>query len=794
MREAVQNRGKIWPGMTVLFELRFGMNSSNRAGLDLFATSGLVLFLELACIRWFPAHVLYLTFFTNAVLMAAFVGMSIGCLLADRPARLLKHTPFFLVLALGAGLLIVRLRSEVERYVSVADQANPDVVFFGGEMSVLKQVEFRFPLEIILGIFFVLIALVMVGPGQEMGRAFNQVPYRGRAYSYNLLGSLTGIILFAIGSMIELPPVAWFGLSALGLIVFLSRGAERPSILTHAFLATAVALSLFTSGLLPGADNQPKTTWSPYYRIDYSPDDQTISTNLIGHQQIQPRGEPSVEPYALPYLFQRDVKSWPEYKRVLIIGAGSGNDLSRALQWCPPDARIDAVEIDPVIQRLGAEHHPDRPYSDPRMTLHLNDGRNFLRKAPAAEYDLVVFALIDSLVLQSGYSNLRLESYLFTTEAFRDVRRVLKPSGISAVYNFFRQGWIAARLRDEIRTAFDADPVMLTNPPKDTVNLNEFDRGFTVFFAGSEEVMRPLRSSFEKTGNTYWYPWAVPVPIDTPSGFRQSNDPPPPLKASGYEVPMDIGGQPIAPRWVRFRLAALEESGDDLPAATDDWPFLYTHKPSVPEHTVRGMLLMVLLSFGLWWTTAKLAGRAPTRDSKRCVEIGLLARSFFLGAGFMLVETKAVVHMALLFGGTWTVNTVVFAAVLLMSLAGNLIAMKLKPKNLTPFYVLLFASLILNVLIPMDAFLGLSPALQIGGACLLAFAPVACAGIIFSSSFARTQRPNQMFGANVAGALIGGLAENASMLLGFRYLILVAVGFYLLSSPGGSSKEAEPAA
>jgi hypothetical protein len=144
--------------------------------------------------------------------------------------------------------------------------------------------------------------------------------------------------------------------------------------------------------------------------------------------------------------------------------------------------------------------------------------------------------------------------------------------------------------------------------------------------------------------------------------------------------------------------------------------------------------------------------------------------------------------MALLFGGTWTVNTVVFAAVLLMSLAGNLLAMKLRPQNLTPYYIALFASLALNVLIPIDAFLGLPAALQIGGACLLAFAPVACAGIIFSASFARSQRPNQMFGANVAGALVGGLAENASMLLGFRYLILVAAAFYLLSGVGRGPK------
>src|SRR6478735_3147924 len=92
--------------------------SPGRPGLHLFAVSGLVLFLELACIRWFPAHVLYLTFFTNAVLLAAFVGMSVGCLLADRPARLLDRTPLFLALALGSGLAVVQLRGQIEQYVN----------------------------------------------------------------------------------------------------------------------------------------------------------------------------------------------------------------------------------------------------------------------------------------------------------------------------------------------------------------------------------------------------------------------------------------------------------------------------------------------------------------------------------------------------------------------------------------------------------------------------------------------------------------------------------------------------
>ena len=215
-------------------------------------------------------------------------------------------------------------------------------------------------------------------------------------------------------------------------------------------------------------------------------------------------------PYALPYLFQRDLKkpdgtaAWPEFKKVLIIGAGNGNDVARALMFLKndPSVEVDAVEIDPVIQQLGHDHHPDKPFQDPRVKVHINDGRNFLRKAKDGTYDLVVFALIDSLVLQSGYSNLRLESYLFTLECFKDVKRVLKPQGLYAVYNFFRQPWIAARINDQLRTAFDGvDPVVFTTPVTLEVLIDpppekaEFKPWMcTGFFAGSKEVVDPLRA------------------------------------------------------------------------------------------------------------------------------------------------------------------------------------------------------------------------------------------------------------------------------------------------------------
>ena len=197
------------------------------ARFDLFLVSGLILFLELACIRWLPAHVLFLSFFTNTVLLASFVGMSVGCLTARKPGRELNRTPYWLLGLVAAGLLVGVFRGKLERHTTVGDQNRPEVVFFGAETSALKPVEFTVPVDVVAGLFFLLTAAALVGPGQELGRAFNRVPSRTAAYALDLLGSLAGIGLFAACSWLQLPPVVWFGVVAAGLAYFLVTPGPR---------------------------------------------------------------------------------------------------------------------------------------------------------------------------------------------------------------------------------------------------------------------------------------------------------------------------------------------------------------------------------------------------------------------------------------------------------------------------------------------------------------------------------------------------------------------------------------
>ncbi|MBI4482744.1 MAG: hypothetical protein HY652_07630 [Acidobacteria bacterium] len=111
---------------------------------------------------------------------------------------------------------------------------------------------------------------------------------------------------------------------------------------------------------------------------------------------------------------------------MLIIGAGTGNDARIALDHGAE--YIDVVEIDPVILRWGQEIHPNRPYSDRRVHLHVNDARNFLQNTPR-KYDLVIFGTLDSQTLLSALSTIRLDNYVYTVESLAQAKAILKPSG-----------------------------------------------------------------------------------------------------------------------------------------------------------------------------------------------------------------------------------------------------------------------------------------------------------------------------------------------------------------------------
>ena len=352
-------------------------DESSRRTADLFLVSFLILFMELACIRWFGSMVVFLTFFTNIVLLAAFLGISVGCLAASSRRNLIDTViPILLVgMTLACVVLYVFTRySDV--MIDVGGQGSPQQIFFGTEYRARDLSRFVVPLEAVAGVFFVLIALTFVGLGQVMGRAFTTLPNRMVAYTVNIAGSLAGIAGFALVSYERAPPSVWFAVS-LGLCFYFLPGGR-------CCRSTRRSRCSCCWRSPPTRCPPSRRVWSPYYKISYQPALRTISTNNIGHQSMADVDQ-SAPAYALPHLLNRDAGG-PAFDSVLIIGAGSGNDVAAALHHGAHF--IDAVEIDPTINELGRRYHPNLPYADPRVTVHIDDGRSFVRQT-GKKYDLV---------------------------------------------------------------------------------------------------------------------------------------------------------------------------------------------------------------------------------------------------------------------------------------------------------------------------------------------------------------------------------------------------------------------
>jgi SAM-dependent methyltransferase len=401
----------------------------------LFAASALMLFLELALIRWTGSNVVHLAYFSNFVLLGSFLGIGVGFLRAGRVRRPPYYS--FITLAVLVDLVLA--------FPVTIDRSGGDVLYFTA-----VHIEGP-PAWLALPVIFVTVAVIMMGPGEVVGRCFGELT-RLDAYRFDLLGSLAGIAVFTALSFAGAPPVVWGLLVAVLYALLLVPG----TVLTRVVLVVVPAVGLV--GLLSMESLASGTMWSPYSKIELVNREVsdhpviTVSANGVPHQDVTDtafrlRNEPF---YGYPY----DRTPANPRQDVLVVGAGNGTDTAIAL--AKGARHVDAVEIDPRLLGLG-KYHPDRPYEDPRVETHVDDGRAFL-SGTDRKYDLIIFALPDSLTLVPGQGALRLESYLFTEEAFRSARAHLKPGGAFALYNYYRERWLVDRLAGTAAKVFGHAP------------------------------------------------------------------------------------------------------------------------------------------------------------------------------------------------------------------------------------------------------------------------------------------------------------------------------------------------
>lgn len=655
-----------------------------RNTLSLMAVSFLALFYELIFIRWLPANITSIAYFSNLVLIASFFGLGLGCLIPRGRCDLFNLFPP--LLTAGVGLLVLFRNLGV----AIPSQSG-EWIWSGYTHNIVSLAQVKIGLIPTLVLVYLLTAALFAPLGQKMAALMSLFPPL-RAYTINICGSLLGILaftLFSLGYTWSGAPLSWFVLASALTWPLLDR--------TRFWRGVGAVSALALWGLVFWSAAGER--WSPYYVIqtkDKADGALAIYVNKFFHQEALnfERNPDAARKYGTPYRLKQPA-------RLLILGAGSGNDAAVAIAEGVPE--MEVVEIDPEIYRLGKDRHPQRPYDHPAVRPFIDDARSFLKKTDRT-YDMIVLGTLDSHALLSSVSNIRLDNFVYTAECLRDMRRCLTADGVVVLLFSVPTDWLRDKLIVLTREAFP---------------------GAAYYWRARDAYLFNL------------------------------------MLVAGPGAPRAIEALPAEQAAQYFPLDRLALPPVEIP--TDDWPYLYLSGRGIPRYYLYTIAWVLALSgLAVFWALPRRSGRRSD------------LAFFFLGAAFLLLETKSVTTLSLLFGSTWIVNAAVFLAILLMILLANLTALRLPAERIGWPAALLGASLALNYVLPMELFLhqpfwvkSLAPALTIA-------LPLYFAGLLFAQLFRRVTHVPTAYAANLMGCVVGGFLEYGSMVVGLQPLFLLA--------------------
>jgi hypothetical protein len=676
--------------------------------------AGLGLYLELMIIRLHSSYFQLFSYFKNISLLSCLLGLGVGYLFAHKKLQSLRWV--FPLLALQVIFMYLVKNTPISILLQ-----NPITEQWAMGHDNYAQTMFQFLLIYsFVIIIFLSNAVIFVPLGHLVSRLMSSQD-KLKSYSWNLVGSLSGIILFSIMSFIWSPPSLWILVGFFIFIIFVRKN------LIDIFIPFSSALILIFVILIP-SDLSKQDIYSPYQVIslqhNYSPQSPTIDVkvsntwfqtpyDLSGKTTYNPA--PLAANYKAPYVTTNKV---PE--KILIVGSGTGNDTAYALQ--KGVSYIDAVEIDPAIIHIGKKYHPQRPYQSEKVNVIQNDARNFIQHTKN-KYDLIVYGLLDSHSSLSGKGGIRLDSYVYTIEAFKEAKKILTDDGYISLSFSLSEKNLGLKIYAMLTEAFGKEPLVISHYTED---MYQFRMQPYAFIIGN------------KIGKDF-----RPDPWDK--------------KLIYWENPNVT--------YVTFFGDKSEISKIDV--STDNWPFFYMPKKVWPKSYMLIIFLIFMSSFFFLQATNPINRK---NFSPVC---------FFLGAGFMLVETKGITELALVYGSTWFVVSIVIAFVLIMAYLANLLVINKTRIKLWLIYTLILFSIFLGYLFTLIDHGTLSPIIQKVLTPMMLTLPMFFSGLAFSKQLSTEKAISIALSSNILGAIFGGLLEYNAMYFGYRSLYVLGFVMYI---------------
>jgi SAM-dependent methyltransferase len=570
---------------------------------------------------------------------------------------------------------------------------------------------------VLIGIFIGNV-LVFVPIGEKIGELFHAMPAL-KAYSWDLGGSLIGTIFFGLFSFFAFSPLIGMIVVVLVYLV-VSEGRN----LGRAGLAFLILFAILISTV------DPRAIWSPYYYISVHQQDGSI----VDLSDVSPTIRTELDPE--PYFVRVNQDFYQSHRTI---------DLARLTPNSPQAQETADWRANYFL--------PYRFKKDPGHVLVLGSGGGTdveaailkgARKVTAVDIDPFLIELSRRINGSGIYDDARVDvinddgrAFIQRTKEKYDliVFGLLDSQALfSSLSNVRLDGFIYTK--ESIRTAFsrlDEDGVLSVTFSIPENNWLAHKLALLLTEATGEEPV------------IYWKKGGVVL-----LAFR---DPPVtyPPEVEGYQ-------------------RITEFTGDWTPEIpTDDWPYLYLIRKGINfDYLVVIATLLVFSIFSVLFLTPKGSGKSNRHF-------------FFLGLGFLLLQTKSITDCSLYFGATWFVTTLVITGVLLMVFLANYVADRYVQHFRMGFYLPLIASLMAIFFTPTDAILALPFWARMAWVVLAVPLPVFFAGLIFSTTFRTSSNPSANLGANLIGATIGGFLEYLGMAIGHNYLVLIIVVAYLLS-------------
>lgn len=700
--------------------------------IELFLLSVGSLFLELLIIRWMSVEYRAFSIFKTFPLVTCFVGLGIG--FSSKTDRAFRYLPLALLSFVG----IMKLLDIGAHFAGLPPLGlwilpAEGMVSFPGKMSFSDEQWFSYVLVFMLMLVFLLAAPfgAMVCLGARLGHLFNELKPL-HAYVINISGAIVGSVLFSVASFSGLSP-AMLLIPVCALTFYFCRtdGKLNLKVLLPLCLTLSVAFWPQTKAF------QSEVYWSPYQRIEMQP--QTVdvpgkpekliygywlrvnhafyqflydlSETAVANPQLDEKTRTRLSwfrrHYITPYLFIKP-------KNVLVIGAGTGNDVAEAERQGA--TYIDAIDIDPVIFNLGIKFHPAHPYDSKIVNRVCDDARHFMATC-RRKYDLIVFGQLDSQTGIGQGSSMRLDNYIFTKESLRRVSQLLNEDGL--VYLSFANDapWLRERLYNTIVAAVGYPPIVIDETGK---SPQVADYVATMFVYG-----KPVQE---------------------------------------HKIVMPESMPDLAQKWAN--------NPPDARILTDDWPYLYLVPIAidVPYLLVVAEVLLLSLFVGrkvlfvkpdsMHWQLFFMGAAFLLLELQAIARLTLIYGSTWLTSAAVIVAV-----LLMILGATVIVKNDLFGVSKNRRIFFPLLLASLVLSYFLPIEPILQSMADLLILGPIVV-------------TVATVLPVFLAGIIFADAFGSAKVPGTAIAFNLMGSVLGAMLEYLSNYLGINGLIIVAMILY----------------